>query len=105
MRKIWISVAATLLAAIAFVSSPIAGDAPDTTDTSANIALALAVDDLTAPRCGDGRDAGDHCGIAGERLAAGSECPAASGSYCSDEFPYCCGTPGNYYCATDVNSC
>ena len=35
----------------------------------------------------------------------GYSSPAASGEYCSDETPYCCGTPGNYYCATDVNHC
>ncbi len=45
------------------------------------------------------------CLAAATQLARGAECPAASGSYCSDEFPYCCGTPGNYYCAKDVNSC
>ncbi len=48
---------------------------------------------------------GGLCLAATMRLSRGAECPASSGAYCSDEFPYCCGTPGNYYCAKDVNSC
>lgn len=54
--------------------------------------------------CGDGVVAGISCRPR-IRLAAGAECPANSGDYCSDELPYCCGTPGNYYCAKDVNGC
>lgn len=37
---------------------------------------------------------------------AGAECPAGSGSYCSDELPYCCpGVNTSAYCAADVNGC
>jgi hypothetical protein len=37
---------------------------------------------------------------------AGAECPTGSGSYCSDELPYCCpGISVGPYCAADVNGC
>lgn len=37
---------------------------------------------------------------------AGAECPTGSGSYCSDELPYCCpGVSTSAYCAKDVNGC
>ena len=37
---------------------------------------------------------------------AGAECPTGSGSYCSDELPYCCpGVSVDPYCAKDVNGC
>ena len=37
---------------------------------------------------------------------AGAECPNGSGSYCSDEYPYCCpGVNVAAYCAKDVNGC
>ncbi len=55
--------------------------------------------------CLDGTESASGCAGAKMQLARGNECPASSGAYCSDEFPYCCGTPGNYYCAKDVNSC
>jgi len=105
MKSLGIGIVVVCAAVLAVVSSSTAGEVPAAAGGSENMALALAIGDLSAPRCGDGRDTGDHCGIAGERVASGSECPAASGAYCSDEFPYCCGTPGNYYCATDVNGC
>ncbi len=39
-------------------------------------------------------------------LVAGAECPTGSGSYCSDELPYCCpGVNTAAYCAADVNGC
>jgi hypothetical protein len=43
----------------------------------------------------------------GIRVATGSECPATSGRYCTDEFPYCCYAPAaqTYYCAVDVSHC
>lgn len=42
----------------------------------------------------------------GTRLAAGAECPTGSGSYCSDELPYCCpGVNVDPYCAKNVNGC
>ncbi len=60
---------------------------------------------MPSQSCFDGQISSSGCKPPGLLIARGAECPAASGAYCSDEFPYCCGTPGNYYCAKDVNSC
>lgn len=56
------------------------------------------------PTCGEGEIVGNSCRPQ-ILMAAGAECPATSGEYCSDDLPYCCGTPGNYYCAKNVNGC
>ncbi len=71
------------------------------------VALASLAPNRAAPvqSCADGSVSATGCRQDGVQVARGNECPAASGEYCSDEFPYCCGTPGNYYCATDVNHC
>ncbi len=75
-------------------------------ENDSSVVLARAVIDLEpAQTCLDGSLSADGCKDTAVQLARGAECPAASGAYCSDEFPYCCGTPGNYYCAKDVNSC
>ena len=60
---------------------------------------------MPSQTCLDGQISSSGCKPPAVKIARGAECPAASGAYCSDEFPYCCGTPGNYYCAKDVNSC
>lgn len=65
----------------------------------------LEVQAIPFQTCFDGQLSSSGCKLQGVQIARGAECPAASGAYCSDEFPYCCGTPGNYYCAKDVNSC
>ncbi len=75
-------------------------------ERNTQIALAKTVIDLEPTQsCWDGSISSSGCPDNNIQIALGNECPAASGEYCSDEFPYCCGTPGNYYCATDVNSC
>ena len=39
-------------------------------------------------------------------VARGNECPAASDSYCSDEFPVCCWSESKgYYCASSLSNC
>jgi len=39
------------------------------------------------------------------RMQVAGRC-GSSNTYCnSPGFTYCCGTPGNYYCAKDVNGC
>lgn len=38
------------------------------------------------------------------RLRFAARC-GSSKYYCNNPTPYCCGTPGNYYCARDVNGC
>lgn len=39
------------------------------------------------------------------RLAAGQECPANSGSYCSDQFPVCCMVSGTWGCYAKLADC
>ncbi|MDP2619312.1 MAG: hypothetical protein Q8P46_03930 [Hyphomicrobiales bacterium] len=103
MKRTGSVLAAAFLAAFALAAPITLAEEPVDAVPSAKLLLARAIDAREAPQCLPG-DAG-QCGPAGPRLAAGAECPAASGKYCSDELPYCCGTPGNYYCAKDVNSC
>lgn len=38
------------------------------------------------------------------RVRVAARC-GSSAYYCNNPTPYCCGTPGNYYCAKDVNGC
>lgn len=105
MKSLAVTIAAAGLAALAIAApSTLAGE-PTPTVAPANLSLALAIEDAHAPQCRAGVDEAGRCAVLGAEVAAGAECPATSGSYCSDELPYCCGTPGNYYCAKDVNSC
>ncbi len=39
------------------------------------------------------------------RIAAGQECPANSGSYCSDQFPVCCLVSGTWGCYAKLADC
>ncbi|MBZ0162337.1 MAG: hypothetical protein K8H74_06470 [Notoacmeibacter sp.] len=105
MRKLTslavLAAAATLLLAAAPVDNAGAGG-----DRRAVTVAALAPGDASPVQtCRDGSVSATGCRDEGVKVAAGNECPAASGKYCSDEKPYCCGTPGNYYCAIDVNHC
>ena len=79
------------------------------TAISADLEIALLSPDANQKAeaehsCGEGLVSNNSCQPK-IQMAAGSECPANSGDYCSDELPYCCGTPGNYCCAKDVNGC
>lgn len=103
MRPPGPALAAAFLAAFALAAAVTIAAEPVETRLPAKLLLARSIDTRDAPQCLPGD--GGACRAAGQRLAAGAECPATSGSYCPDEFPYCCGTPGNYYCAKDVNSC
>ncbi len=94
------------LAAVLFIASTtiLAGTA-----SSKDLEVALLVPDTgkeadSRQVCGDGVIVANSCQPK-IQIAAGAECPANSGDYCSDELPYCCGTPGNYYCAKNVNGC
>ena len=105
MKRVGIVFAAAIVAAFALAAPVTLAEEPVEAAPSARMLLARAINGATPPQCRPGTAGSGQCGVAGERVAAGAECPAASGEYCSDEFPYCCGTPGNYYCAKDVNSC
>jgi len=104
MRRLGIAFAALFLAATALTGPTSTAEEPAATRVPAEMLLARLMQTPAAPQCLPATDGG-QCGPTAQRLAAGAECPAASGAYCSDELPYCCGTPGNYYCAKDVNSC
>lgn len=39
------------------------------------------------------------------RIAAGDECPANSGSFCSDQFPVCCRVSGTWGCYAKLADC
>jgi len=105
MKSFAPTVAAAVLATLTFVASPTLAGEPISAAAPADLSLALAIEGTKAPQCRAGVDESGQCGTVGVEVAAGAECPATSGSYCSDELPYCCGTPGNYYCAKDVNGC
>lgn len=84
----------------------VAGDRPADVAASGTTLLARALpDEFPIQTCLDGTMSASGCSHIGKQVATGNECPAASGKYCSDETPYCCGTPGHYYCAIDVNHC
>lgn len=78
------------------------------TDVSGVVVAALTTTG-SEPRqsCSDGTISATGCSERerGVQVARGNECPAASGKYCDDKTPYCCGVPGDYYCAIDVNHC
>jgi hypothetical protein len=106
--KLFVVAACLAVLAIAGLSTAglsVLSEAPAATAAPANLSLALATEETRAPQCRTGVGESGQCAAAGVQVAAGAECPATSGSYCSDELPYCCGTPGNYYCAKDVNGC
>ncbi len=92
------------ISAFAWAGSVPAADAGDRSPGAPLLAF-YSTDQRPIQTCADGSVSSRGCPPAGVEVATGSECPAASGEYCSDETPYCCGTPGNYYCATDVNHC
>ncbi|MEM7462103.1 MAG: hypothetical protein AAF362_05430 [Pseudomonadota bacterium] len=98
--KLQIFAAVTIFASITILAGPA---------NSSDLEVALLIQDIegkveSRQTCGEGIVAADSCQPK-IQIAAGAECPANSGSYCSDELPYCCGTPGNYYCAKNVNGC
>ena len=105
MKRLRVTFVAALLAAFALSAPVTIAEEPATAGVSAKILLARAIEAATAPQCTAGTADTRQCGSTYTRVAAGAECPATSGKYCSDKLPYCCGTPGNYYCAKDVNGC
>jgi len=92
------------VAALFGLSGSLVGNAGEP-QTKERLLVLYSTQDAPTQTCKDGSVSSQGCPDAGVRIATGNECPANSGDYCSDETPYCCGTPGNYYCATDVNHC
>ena len=105
MKRFGYALTAACFAALAVAGPASLAEELAQTSPSAAVLLARAMDSSTAPQCTAGSANTKQCGSIYTRVAAGSECPATSGKYCSDKLPYCCGTPGNYYCAKDVNGC
>lgn len=105
MRKL--TSLAVLAAATTLLLAAIPAERAKTGGDGSAVTVASLAPGIASPvqTCRDGSVSATGCRNDGVKVAAGNECPAASGKYCSDETPYCCGTPGNYYCAIDVNHC
>ena len=105
-----ILIAAAVLAALVSYGKflpAVAGDDPNFGGAAAVVAALSAGaeggDRTNCPGsvCGPPSDDGDS-----RQVAKGQECPAASGAYCSDEFPVCCWKEKKgYYCEAKLENC